>query len=125
MPGRDVTGEDSMNGRRRPPNGPEKSGVGTGRNVAVALSYDPDNADAPRVVASGKGSIAEQILALAFASGVKVREDADLAEVLAAVDLDSVIPLEAYIAVAEILAYVYRLNNTIPPSAASGGRHAP
>lgn len=54
--------------------------------------------------------MAEQILQLAFATGVKVREDADLVEVLSAVDLESEIPLEALAAVAEILAYVYRAN---------------
>lgn len=92
--------------------------------VAVALSYDPDQADAPRVVASGKGALAEQILNLAFANGVKVREDRDLAEVLAAVELDTVIPLEAFVAVAEILAYVYRANGRLPP-VPRGGDGAP
>jgi flagellar biosynthesis protein len=86
-----------------------------GRAVAVALSYDPDEADAPRVVASGKGALAEQILQLAFAHGVKVRTDPDLAQVLAAVEIDTVIPLEAFAAVAEILAYVYRANGEAPP----------
>lgn len=89
--------------------------------VAVALSYDPDVADAPRVVATGKGFIAEQILELAFANGIKVREDPDLAEVLGAVQLDTVIPLEAFVAVAEILAYVYRANNQPVPEKTEGG----
>jgi flagellar biosynthesis protein len=66
----------------------------------------------PRVTASGHGLVADQILELAFANGVKVREDADLAEILAAVDVESEIPLEAVIAVAEILAHVYRANGT-------------
>jgi flagellar biosynthesis protein len=87
------------------------------RQIAVALSYEPGVADAPRVVASGHGAVAEQILQIAFANGVKVREDADLAEVLAAVDVDSVIPLEAFAAVAEILAYVYRANGQALPVA--------
>ncbi len=78
--------------------------------VAVALHYDQATDEAPRVVASGRGAIAERILELAFANGVKVREDADLAEILAAVDVDTEIPLEAFAAVAEILAYVYRAN---------------
>lgn len=89
-----------------------------GPTVAVALSYDPAVADAPRVVATGKGRTAEQILEIAFAKGVKVREDADLAQVLAAVDVDTVIPVEAFVAVAEILAYVYRANNQTPPGSA-------
>lgn len=88
---------------------------GRARQVAVALQYDPDQADAPRVTASGKGALAEQILNLAFANGVKVRTDPDLAQVLAAVEVDTVIPIEAFTAVAEILAYVYRANNRAVP----------
>lgn len=77
---------------------------------AVALEYERESDQAPRVVASGKGAVAEQILSLAFTHGVRVREDADLVEVLSKVDVDSVIPLEAFAAVAEILSYVYRMN---------------
>lgn len=91
------------------------SASGRARQVAVALQYDPDQADAPRVTASGKGALAEQILNLAFANGVKVRTDPDLAQVLAAVEVDTVIPIEAFTAVAEILAYVYRANNRVVP----------
>ena len=84
--------------------------------VAVALSYvsDGDNG-APKVVASGRGWFAEKILEIAFANDVKVREDPDLAEMLAAVDLDSEIPVEAFIAVAEILRYVYAANGNTSP----------
>ncbi len=85
--------------------------------LAVALDYDPNISDAPRIVASGRGYMAERILDIAFDAGVKVRQDADLAQVLSAVDVDSEIPLEAYVAVAEILAYVYRANNQLPPQA--------
>lgn len=88
--------------------------------VAVALQYDPSLDDAPVVTASGKGALAEQILQLAFANGVKVRTDPDLAQVLAAVEVDTVIPLEAFAAVAEILAYVYRANGTMPQVIADG-----
>lgn len=80
------------------------------RQIAIALHYDERKPTLPRVVASGTGGIAEQILNAAFAAGVKVREDADLAEILAAVEVDSEIPLEALAAVAEILSYVYRAN---------------
>lgn len=82
------------------------------RPVAVALRNDRGDASLPRVVATGHGAVAEQILELAFAHGVKVRTDADLAEILAAVDVESEIPIEAIAAVAEILAYVYRANGT-------------
>ncbi|MBB3263662.1 flagellar biosynthesis protein [Azospirillum sp. OGB3] len=87
------------------------------RPVAVALKYELGDQSLPRVVATGKGHVAEQILELAFANGVKVREDADLVQILSAVDIDSEIPIEAIAAVAEILAYVYRANGTLPPAA--------
>lgn len=90
--------------------------AGAEGRTAVAIRYDPVNEySAPKVVASGRGSIAEKILEVAFAHGVKVREDADLAEILAAVDLDEEIPVEAFIAVAEILRYVYAANGKQPP----------
>lgn len=84
------------------------------RPAAVALQYE-EGKGLPRVVATGRGTVAEQILELAFANGVKVREDADLVEILAAVDVDTEIPLEAIVAVAEILTHVYRANGTAPP----------
>ncbi len=82
------------------------------QKVAVALDYELDGERAPVVVASGYGAVAEQILQIAFAKGVKVREDPDLAELLVAVDVDSEIPVEAFAAVAEILVYLYRANRT-------------
>lgn len=78
--------------------------------VAVALDHRRGSEVAPRVVATGTGPVAEQILEIAFANGVKVRQDADLAEILAAVEPESEIPIAAFAAVAEILSYVYRLN---------------
>jgi len=83
--------------------------------IAVALQYELGGPQLPRVTASGRGFVAERILELAFANGVKVREDADLAEILSVVDVDSEIPAEALIAVAEILSYVYRANGRLPP----------
>lgn len=85
------------------------------RPVAVALEYDRATRHLPKVVASGRGMLAEAILALAFEHGVKVREDADLAEVLSLVEVGEDIPAEAFLAVAEILAYLYRANGEIPP----------
>ena len=83
------------------------------RQVAVALHQE--QAGAPRVIAKGHGKLAEQILEIAFDRGVKVRTDADLAEILAAVEVDSEVPLPALAAVAEILSYVYRMS--APPAA--------
>jgi flagellar biosynthesis protein len=75
---------------------------------AVALAHDPRDAATPTVLATGSGAVARQILDVAFASGVKVREDADLVEVLAALDVGEQIPIAALAAVAEILSHVYR-----------------
>ncbi len=80
----------------------------------IAVAVEEQEGAAPKVSATGRGFAAEQILALAFARGIKVREDADLAQILAAVDVDSEIPTEAFAAVAEILAHVYRANGEQP-----------
>lgn len=85
---------------------------------AVAVQHEPDGTAAPRIVAKGKGAVAEQILQIAFANDVKVREDADLLTILAALEVDSEIPLEAFAAVAEILSYVYRANGKMPAAGA-------
>lgn len=92
----------------------QKPGTDDGK-VAVALSYDLVPGEVPRIVASGRGTVAETILALAFAQGVKVREDADLAQLLSVVEVGAEIPLEAFVAVAEVLNYVYRANGLLPP----------
>lgn len=76
--------------------------------VAVALESGGEGADLPRIAAAGRGKIAEQILQIAFENGIKVREDGALAEMLAAIELESPIPSEAFMAVSEILSYVYR-----------------
>lgn len=77
---------------------------------AVALRHEQDGTGAPRVVATGRGAVAAAILSAARANGVPVREDADLVELLAACDLNEEIPIELYAAVAQVLAYLYRLN---------------
>jgi flagellar biosynthesis protein len=84
--------------------------------IAVALE-ERAGETAPVITASGRGFLAEQILEVAFANDVKVRTDADLVQVLAAVDVDSEIPTEAVAAVSEILAYVYKANGKLRPDA--------
>jgi flagellar biosynthesis protein len=79
------------------------------RPRAVALGYDPERDAAPRVLAAGQGFLAEEILDLARANGIAIREDPALAAALASVEVDQVIPPELYALVAEVLAYVYRL----------------
>ena len=76
---------------------------------AAALSYQPGDR-APRVVATGRGHIADRILTAAREAGVPVREDAALVEALGALDLGREIPEALYQAVAETLAWAYRLD---------------
>jgi flagellar biosynthesis protein len=82
-------------------------------DVAVALRYDADGDDLPRVVAKGHGAVAEQIIAVAKAHGVVVRRDRDLVEVLDRLDINAPIPVAAFAAVAEILAHLYRVNDAL------------
>jgi flagellar biosynthesis protein len=90
----------------------EQDGPGHDKNkLAVALQYEREKDPAPRVTAKGKGFVAEQIIALAREHNIEVRSDADLATLLSKLDLDTPIPLEAYTAVAEILNYVYKIND--------------
>ena len=77
---------------------------------AVALSYEKEKG-APMVVASGQGAMAEKILSTAREAGVEVVADPDLVELLAGIPLGMEIPAELYQAVAEVLAFVYRVNN--------------
>jgi flagellar biosynthesis protein len=79
--------------------------------LAVALAYDPDKEKVPKVAAKGKGYMAQQIIELARKHNIEVREDSDLAKLLSAIEVDAPIPLEAYAAVAEILAYIYKAND--------------
>ncbi len=87
------------------------------RSVAVSIKNERrQGQDAPKVTASGRGALARQILSIAFEKGLKVRQDADLAELLSTLDLDTPIPAEAIVVVAEILAKVYQLNASMPSS---------
>lgn len=78
-----------------------------------------------RISASGRGRIAEKILEMAFASGVKVRQDAELTEILAKFDVGSPIPLEALDVVSEILRYVYLANSELAKARAAEGTAEP
>lgn len=77
---------------------------------AVALAYSQTDA-APRVVARGKGLLAEQIIARAREHGVYVHESPELVALLTQVDIDEHIPPQLYLAVAELLAWLYRLEH--------------
>jgi flagellar biosynthesis protein len=83
------------------------------KTKAVALKYQMDKDAAPRVVAKGNDFIAEKIIETARAHNVPLYEDKNLVQVLEALDLDTQIPPELYRAVAEVLAFIYRLNAKI------------
>lgn len=87
----------------------------TGRKTAIALREGGKSGEAPVISAAGRGKIAEQILQLAHENGINVREDSALAEMLAKIELDSPIPSEAFMAVAEVLSYVYKANGEKNP----------
>jgi flagellar biosynthesis protein len=89
------------------------------RKKAVAIRYDPQQDAAPRVVGKGQGAIAESILRIAQEHDIPVHEDADLVEVLAVLELGQLIPEQLYGALAEILAFLYRMNRKALPGAAA------
>ena len=80
---------------------------------AVALRYDRAKDGAPRVVAKGQGTVADNIIAVAREHGVPLHEDPNLAATLNALDLETEIPPELYRAVAEVLIFIYRLNGRL------------
>jgi flagellar biosynthesis protein len=80
---------------------------------AVALAYSETDA-APRVVAKGRGVLAEQIISRARDAGVYVHESPELVSLLMQIDLDQRIPPQLYAAVAELLAWLYRLESGHP-----------
>jgi flagellar biosynthesis protein len=88
------------------------------RKKAVALRYDPEADAAPRVVGSGQGAIAEGILRIAREHKIPIHEDPDLVEILGSLKIGELIPEEIYGAVAEILAFLYRMNKRTKPKLA-------
>ncbi len=90
--------------------------VNDAQKSAVALAYSQNDAE-PRVVAKGRGLVVEQIITRAREHGVYVHESAELVSLLLQVDLDQRIPPQLYIAVAELLAWIYRLESGQPVTA--------
>ena len=80
---------------------------------AVALTFDDDRDSAPRIIAKGEGTLAAKIAEVAQKSGVPIRRDNDLVEILSQIDLNQEVPPELYAAVAELLSWVYRANESI------------
>ncbi|RKQ19777.1 EscU/YscU/HrcU family type III secretion system export apparatus switch protein [Ureibacillus endophyticus] len=82
------------------------------RKEAIALSYNQEKSSSPRVVAKGKGKIADNILEQATLHNVPIYEDRNLVELLGNLDLNESIPEELYQAVAEVFAFIYRLDRS-------------
>lgn len=80
------------------------------RKIAAAIRYDAKKDSAPRVTAKGQGLIAEKIIEIARENHVPIKEDPALIQVLYKLDLDENIPPELYKAIAEVLVFVYSLN---------------
>jgi len=78
---------------------------------AVALSYDEQKSAAPQVLASGSGLVAETIIEKAREAGIHIQENPDLIELLAKVPIGEQIPPELYQTIAEVLAFVYSVND--------------
>ena len=83
------------------------------RKKAVALQYRHQVDRAPKVVAKGQGIIAERIIEIAAEHNIPLKRDPALIEVLSKMDLEQEIPPELYRAVAEILAYVYKMTGKL------------
>lgn len=80
------------------------------RKTAVALGYNPASHDAPKVMAKGKGLIADEIIEKAKIHDIPIQEDPSLVEVLSQLELNERIPEELYQAVAEVFSFIYKLD---------------
>jgi flagellar biosynthesis protein len=78
--------------------------------LAAAIKYDGLKDSAPKVTARGQGNVAEKIIEIAREKGIPLKNDPDLVQILSKLNLDTEIPVELYRAVAEILAFIYSLN---------------
>lgn len=86
----------------------------TSRKKAVALRYDAEKETSPKIVGKGAGHLAEKMLELAREHNIPIHEDSDLVNILSKLELNDEIPASTYIAVAEILAFIYRTNKSYP-----------
>ncbi len=84
--------------------------------VAVALDYEAGSREAPRVVAKGRGELADKIMQVARENGIAIEANPMLAEALSGVELDTQIPRELYVAVAEVIGFVLRSRNVRRPN---------
>lgn len=78
---------------------------------ALALKYDIDKDNAPKLTAKGKGETATNIIKIAKENNIPIQKDEDLIELLSQIDIDKEIPSTMYKAVAEIFSFIYDLSN--------------
>lgn len=78
---------------------------------AVALDYDREKDNAPKVVAKGEGTIAEKIIKIAEENELPIKKDCDLVELLSKIELQKEIPPTMYKAVAEIFSFIYSITS--------------
>ncbi len=83
------------------------------RKEAIALKYNTELDTAPKVVAKGKGVIADEILSKAKEFGVPIQEDPSLVEVLSQLEINQTIPEDLYSVVAELFAFIYRADQEL------------
>ena len=81
------------------------------KNLAISLKYSGGSNHAPKVTAKGQGWVAEKIIAMAKQQNIPIRKDKDLVALLEKIDVGREIPESLYKLVAELLAWVYQLNN--------------
>lgn len=80
------------------------------RKEAVALGYDGEKFEAPKLLAKGKGLVAQEILERAESNQIPIQKDASLVELLSKLNINETIPDELYQAVAEVFAFIYKTN---------------
>ncbi|MEK7747663.1 MAG: EscU/YscU/HrcU family type III secretion system export apparatus switch protein [Nitrospirota bacterium] len=83
------------------------------KRQAAALKYQEGTDGVPQLVAKGGGHIADRIIALAKEHGIPIHEDKNLVEILSTLDLYERIPPNLYKAVAEVLAFIYKMSGKI------------
>ncbi|MDX8046922.1 EscU/YscU/HrcU family type III secretion system export apparatus switch protein [Gracilibacillus sp. S3-1-1] len=80
---------------------------------AAALRFDPESEVAPRLTASGKGYVAEEIIERAKENNVPIQSDPSLVQMLSEININEQIPEELYQVVAEVFAYIYQIDKKL------------
>jgi flagellar biosynthesis protein len=107
-----VSGGLDIPGTSGAPDSAKPSAAAKKKLRAAAISYDSDADIAPKVRASGQGAIAEKIVQIAREAGIPIQEDPALAEILSRIDPGEDVPPDTYLAIAEILVFIYKLDQS-------------